>query len=310
MQYALDAASDFIGATAPNPPVGACAIDVHGNILAPAAHEQAGGFHAEKNLLRQLEEKRNLHLVHAIAVTLEPCNHFGRTGPCTQEIIKAGIKKVFIGALDPNLNSHSGAEFLKRNSVEVVSGILKEKCTHLIRQFAWKQTQNIPWVTVKQAINKTGSMIPPKGEKTFTSPNSLRFAHELRRRSDAIVSASGTVLADNPLFTVRHVPDFFHKRRFLCCFDRRGRISPDWKARQSQLGFVFPPHEAMQSFSELLKYLGNHNCLEVLVEAGPEFTNFVLESGLWNEHVVIKQSENDQEDTIITRSNNVYGNHR
>ena len=102
MKAAIARAEEFAGATSPNPPVGAVALDETGKIIASAAHERAGEPHAEAALISLCEAQGLLQRVHTLVVTLEPCNHQGRTGPCTEAILKSGIKRVAFGATDPN----------------------------------------------------------------------------------------------------------------------------------------------------------------------------------------------------------------
>jgi diaminohydroxyphosphoribosylaminopyrimidine deaminase/5-amino-6-(5-phosphoribosylamino)uracil reductase len=133
-------------------------------------------------------------------------------------------------------------------------------------------------------------MIPPPGQKTFTSESSLRFAHELRRRADAILTGSGTVLADDPEFTVRRVPDHTVvaqglKPRRLVVLDRGGRVPRGWLKRAEKLGFdVWLRGDAREALNEL----GSSGALEVLVEAGPSVSEFFLSQSLWDEHVLIR----------------------
>lgn len=289
MELALAKAKLFLGATAPNPPVGAAGIDLDGNILAVHAHEKAGEAHAEVNVIRAFAASDILNELDTLVVTLEPCNHHGRTGPCTEAILAAGVKRVVFGTRDPNPKvAGGGAEKLRANGVEVIEGVLATECEELIRGFANVARTGLPWVTVKRALRHDGSMLPPAGRKTFTSPAGLRYAHELRRRADAIVTGSGTVLADNPLFNVRHVEDHAGKRRKLVVLDRRGRVTEEWKLAAEARGF-----DIIQSadFRTALAELGRAGVLEVLVEAGPELSSAILESGLWNELVDIFEGE-------------------
>lgn len=289
MQLALAKARKFQGATAPNPPVGAAGLDADGNILAVAAHERAGLPHAEANVLRIFRESDALSDLHTLVVTLEPCNHTGRTGPCTEAILAAGVKRVVFGVRDPNPEvAGGGAERLREAGVEVIEGVLAKECQELIRGFATLLKTGRPWVTIKRALRHDSSMIPPTGRKTFTSRDGLRYAHELRRRADAIITGSGTVLADDPLFTVRHVEDHPEKRRALVLFDRRGRVSAEWKARARERGFeVVETADLPAALAEL----GRQGALEVLVEAGPTLSTAILATDLWDELVDIFEGE-------------------
>lgn len=130
-------------------------------------------------------------------------------------------------------------------------------------------------------------MIPPPGQKTFTREKSLRLAHELRKRADAIITGSGTVLADNPEFTVRHVLDHPGKRRWLAILDRRGRVPESYLEAARGRGFaVFK----LASLEQGLKDLAALGAVEVLVEAGPAVTQACLAASLWNRHVVIRST--------------------
>ena len=286
MIEAVKEAQKFEGATAPNPPVGALGLNSRGEILSVKAHEQAGKPHAEASVIADCRSRGILSELHTLVVTLEPCNHQGRTGPCTQAILETPIQRVIYGAPDPNPKvAGGGADFLIQNGVEVHL-IDSLEARRLIRSFSvWSKT-GIPFVRVKTAIDTDGSMIPPAGQKTFTSASSLKFAHELRRTADALITGSGTVLADDPQFTVRLVPDHLGKRRYLAVLDRRKRIPKAWVERQISLGFSMVYGESLQS---ILEQLGKLGCLEVLVEAGPALSGYILSSGMYHEHVVIKK---------------------
>jgi diaminohydroxyphosphoribosylaminopyrimidine deaminase/5-amino-6-(5-phosphoribosylamino)uracil reductase len=286
--------------------VGAAALDAQGRILGLNAHERAGTAHAEAGLLTRLRDEGKLDQVHTLLVTLEPCNHTGRTPPCTQAILDAGVRRVIYGAPDPNPRvAGGGAQALRQAGVDVrLVGemtemgdpspgpddlALRADCADLIAPFAkWSRTR-LPWITVKTAEHE-GSMIPPAGQKTFTSESSLRMAHELRRRADAILTGSGTVLADDPEFTVRRVTDHAAvtqglKPRKLVVLDRRGRVPAEWLKKAENRGFeVWVRRDAREAVAEL----GASGALEILVEAGPAVSGYFLSQSLWDEHVLIR----------------------
>lgn len=287
MELAIAEAELYWGATSPNPAVGAAGLDRAGNVLAVAAHQRAGAPHAERNLITKIQELGKQNELFAVVVTLEPCNHHGRTPPCTDAILAANVSEVYFGSRDENSAViGNGAKRLAEAGILIKGGVLAEKCAHLTRSFFHHARTGKPWVTLKQAFRVSGSMIPESGTKTFTSPENLVFAHRLRQRADAILTGSGTVLADDPLFTVRLVPDFTHKARYLALLDRRQRVSEAWKERTRSAGFKLL--EA-SSVSEALVELGRAQCLEVLVEAGPELSEYFLTNALWDEHVVLRE---------------------
>lgn len=293
----LGEAGRFAGATSPNPPVGCALLDSAGNILAMAAHERAGRAHAEAAAIALARQRGLTSRIHTVVVTLEPCNHHGRTPPCTEAILTTPAEFLVIGCADPNPHvAGGGAVRLGDAGLDVTyleamtgdpAGAAALACRRLIAPFAKKAATGLPWITLKQALDERGSMIPPSGEKTFTSAVSLKLAHRLRRRADAIVTGSGTVLADNPSFTVRHVSDFTEKKRSLAILDRRGRVAGSYLYEARARGFE--PFVA-QSFSDALRQIGAAGAQEVLVEAGPLLTDHVLQSGLWDAHVVITKS--------------------
>ncbi len=306
----MQIARPWRGATSPNPPVGAVALTQDGRVLGMAAHKKSGEPHAEAQVLRICREQGTLSQVHTLVVTLEPCNHQGKTPPCTESILQAGVKHVVFGSRDPNPKvKGGGAERLREAGIQVTEGILLLPCEELIRPFAhWVRTGR-PWVTLKTAWRKEGqginpqrmTMIPPQGQRTFTSPDSLRLAHELRKRADAILTGSGTVLIDQPQFTVRQVPDHLGKKRWLILLDRRRRINKDWIQDRENTGFNIL---LMDDVETALTLLGQKGCLEVLVEAGPSLSGFFLEKSLWNEHILILQGDPPgSPDTVESRIN-------
>ncbi|MCC7441293.1 MAG: bifunctional diaminohydroxyphosphoribosylaminopyrimidine deaminase/5-amino-6-(5-phosphoribosylamino)uracil reductase RibD, partial [Bdellovibrionales bacterium] len=255
MALALDAAARHRGATAPNPPVGAAALDSEGIVLGVAAHPRAGTAHAEILLLDDLRARGLLPRLHTLVVTLEPCSHHGRTPPCVGPVIESGAKRVVIGAKDPNPQvSGAGIRALMSAGIEVRAGVLEGACRELIEPFAKWLRAGRPWVTLKRALLPDGSMIPPPGQKTFSSEESLIQAHALRRRADAILTGSGTVIADDPSFTVRKVPDHPDRSRWLIVLDRRRRVPEQWMDRAAARGLKA---RRAGSLEEALDFLGS-----------------------------------------------------
>ncbi len=267
--------------------MGAIALDAQGKVLLGAGHARAGEAHAEAKVLELAQRLGKASQIETLVVTLEPCNHHGKTPACTEAILRhRSIRRVVIGCRDPNPNVNGGgAERLRTAGIEVVEGVLENECRFLIRAFAKQVRTGRPYVTIKAAFSKDGSMIPPLGQKTFTGKESLVFAHELRKRADAIWTGSGTVLADNPEFTVRWLPDHPGRRRFLALSDRRRRVGKEWLQKAERNGFKV---YFADSFEAGLEFLGKNGVLEVLVEAGPALRQAWLESGLWDESVVIR----------------------
>lgn len=200
MQRALELAAKGIGAVSPNPTVGAV-ITKDGRIVGEGYHERFGGPHAEVNAITSAEcDLSNATLY----VTLEPCNHFGKTPPCTHAILAAGIKRVVVGATDPNPKAAGGMEFLRSHGIEVQAGCLEQACRSLIAPFLKHVTTGLPWVISKAAMSLDGRIATRTGESQWiTSEKSRACGHAVRAVVDGIAVGIGTVLADDPELTCR-----------------------------------------------------------------------------------------------------------
>ena len=204
MQLALRLARRGYGATSPNPMVGAVLVK-GGKIIGHGWHRRAGQPHAEIEALRDAQKHGHSPRGATLYVTLEPCCTHGRTPPCTDAIISAGIKKVVIGATDPN-PQHAGKGFkiLRRSGIEVVHGILGNACTKLNEAFNHWIVHGTPFVTVKAAMTLDGKIATAGGEsKWITGEKARAHGVKLRQGSDAILVGINTILADDPSLTAR-----------------------------------------------------------------------------------------------------------
>lgn len=201
MRLALREARKGIGRTSPNPSVGAVVIK-NDRIVGKGHHQQAGGPHAEIHALQAAGHKAEGATLY---VTLEPCNHTGRTSPCTEAVLRAGITRVVIGMPDPNpAVAGGGAAYLASQGVEVTSGILEEECREINLSFCKHVLTGFPWVILKAGMSIDGRIASRPGQQTaITGKKSRRRVHGLRREVDAILVGIGTVLADDPLLTCR-----------------------------------------------------------------------------------------------------------
>lgn len=197
---ALEAGEEVKGNTSPNPPVGAALFDARG-VLAVGATAPAGGAHAEINALTQLAEKGISPEGLSIAVTLEPCNHTGRTGPCSHALLEAGIAKVFYLTADTNPQAQGGAEFLREHGVEVTFiGVTVPTLQYWLASIR----NHRPSVTVKWAHTLDGYIAAPDGTSQWITGEVARaFVHHDRAQRDAIIVGTGTVVADNPRLSAR-----------------------------------------------------------------------------------------------------------
>lgn len=192
-----------VGNVNPNPMVG-CVIVKDDKIVGEGYHACFGKEHAEIAALRDAGDETKGATLY---VNLEPCCHHGKTPPCTDAIIKAGIKKVVIGMVDPNpLVNQMGIEILRQHSIEVKTGVEEQVCKELNRVFVKYITTGMPYVTLKIAQSLDGRVATVTGHSQWITSYPARVeAHRIRRENDAIIVGIGTVLADNPQLTVRHV---------------------------------------------------------------------------------------------------------
>jgi len=185
-----------------NPMVG-CVISSDDKIIAKDYHHQYGQEHAEINALNQIGHKAENCKLY---VTLEPCSHHGKTPPCINAIIKAGIKKVYVATLDPNpLVSGSGVKLMKENGIDVEIGLLENNAIEVNRGFFKRMKTGLPFITSKIAMSLDGRVAMRSGEsKWITSEASRADVQILRSQNQAILTGSGTILNDNPMLTVRN----------------------------------------------------------------------------------------------------------
>ena len=184
-----------------NPMVG-CVISRDDKIIAQDYHRLYGEGHAEVNALEKINYKGENTNVY---ITLEPCTHFGKTPPCADALIRAGVKKVFIAMLDPNpLVSGSGVRALQDSGIKVEVGLLEEEANKINRGFVKRMTSGLPFVTSKIAMSLDGRTAMKNGEsKWITSKASREDVQMLRSLNQAILTGSGTIKSDNPMMTVR-----------------------------------------------------------------------------------------------------------
>lgn len=201
MRLALSLARKGIGRTSPNPLVGAVVVK-GGAIVGRGYHHRAGAPHAEVLALRQAGKRAR---GAALYLNLEPCDHFGRTPPCTPTILAAGIQRVVAGMRDPNpLVAGRGIRRLRRAGVKVEVGLLEEECRELNAPFCKYISTGRPFLILKTALSLDGKVATPSGDSRWISGEaSRRYVHRLRSAADALMVGIGTVLKDDPLLTVR-----------------------------------------------------------------------------------------------------------
>ena len=201
MRRAIDLAKKGIGYTNPNPLVGAVIVK-NDKIIGEGYHEKIGGLHAERNALKNCKEDPKDAEIY---VTLEPCCHYGKTPPCTEALIEAGIKKVYVGNVDPNPKvAGGGIKILREHGIEVETGILKDECSQLNDIFFHYINSDIPYVALKYAMTLDGKIQTASGQsKWITGETAREHVHKLRHQYAAIMAGIGTVLADDPMLNAR-----------------------------------------------------------------------------------------------------------
>lgn len=203
MARALELAERGRGSVTPNPRVGAVLVR-QGEIVAEGWHKVFGGPHAEVECLRDAEAKGVDPAGGTMYVTLEPCNHFGKTPPCSRRLLESGVARVVVGCLDPNPEAGGGAELLRQNGVAVTVGVLEAACRDAIADFVTWKTKGRPFVSLKLAMTLDGRIATRTGDSGWVSGEASRArVHAMRAASQAVMVGGGTLRADNPRLTHR-----------------------------------------------------------------------------------------------------------
>ena len=297
------------GNVAPNPKVGAVVVR-HGVVLGEGWHQRFGEAHAEVNALLDARE-RNADIVGStVYVTLEPCNHQGKTPPCTQALIEAGVQRVVYALPDPNPMAAGGRERLEEAGVDVTAGIMREEAAELNAPFLYcLANATRPFITLKLALSVDGAIADVSRRRSeLTGPQTRRVVHEMRADADAVAVGIGTALADDPELTVRFAaaPRVPPAR---VVFDRKARLPRDGKlaasARQVPLVVVTDGSRG-DSESELqslgvqvvsapdlglaLQKLRRLNICHLFVEGGAGIASALIEGGLVDRLIIFQAS--------------------
>lgn len=224
MMECLHLAQKGGGYVSPNPMVGAVLVK-NGKVIGRGYHKYFGGPHAEVNAIRSASTSVAGATLY---VNLEPCNFYGKTPPCTDLIIKSKIKKVIVGTLDPNpFVAGKGVRQLRKNGIEVVTGVLEQECRKLNEAFFKFITTHLPFVTLKIAQTLDGKIADITGKsKWLTNKKSRTIVHTLRSQYDAVLVGAGTVNKDNPQLTVRNVKG---RNPLRVIIDRHFTVNPNAK---------------------------------------------------------------------------------
>ncbi|NMH58918.1 bifunctional diaminohydroxyphosphoribosylaminopyrimidine deaminase/5-amino-6-(5-phosphoribosylamino)uracil reductase RibD [Alteromonas ponticola] len=295
--------------TSPNPNVGCVIVDDKQACVGSGYHLKAGAPHAEVHALEQAAEKAHGATAY---VTLEPCSHFGKTPPCADALINAGIKKVVIAMTDPNpLVSGNGIAKLQQAGIEVVSDVMAAQAAELNKGFIKRMVQGKPFITVKLAVSLDGKVALANGKSQWiTGPEARSDVHRHRAQSCAVLTGSGTVINDDPSLLVRPeeakiqqypLPNVRQPVRVV--IDSKGVIPVDSQLlNDSHTTVIATTNQALQldgneimrlpAYNEkvclatLVNELGKRQMNHVWVEAGPGLAGALLQAGLVDELIV------------------------
>jgi diaminohydroxyphosphoribosylaminopyrimidine deaminase/5-amino-6-(5-phosphoribosylamino)uracil reductase len=278
MRRAVVLSSGVVGQTSPNPPVGAVVLDRDGNAVGEGATAPAGGPHAEVVALQQAGTRARGGIV---VCTLEPCNHVGRTGPCTAAILEAGVAEVVFACDDPTEVAGGGAEVLRAGGVEVRAGLLgDEVAAGPLEGWLHAQRTGRPFVTWKYAATLDGRSAAADGSSRWiTGPQAREEVHRLRAESDAVVVGIGTVLADDPQLTVRPDPG---RQPLRVVLDTAGRTPPTARVLDGAAeSLVLTERDvARHDPAAVLRVLHDRGIVRILLEGGPTVAASFLRAGL------------------------------
>jgi diaminohydroxyphosphoribosylaminopyrimidine deaminase/5-amino-6-(5-phosphoribosylamino)uracil reductase len=273
-----------------NPMVG-CVISSDDKIIAKDYHHQYGQEHAEINALNQIRHKAENCKLY---VTLEPCSHHGKTPPCINAIIKAGIKKVYVATLDPNpLVSGRGVKLMKENGIDVEIGLLENNAIEVNRGFFKRMKTGLPFITSKIAMSLDGRVAMRSGEsKWITSEASRADVQILRSQNQAILTGSGTILNDNPMLTVRNKK--LQSKPLRVIIDSSNSItdkSLNIFSSDSETLILNPTNSKILKNGKIdlksaLIKLGEMGINNILLESGSGLNGAMMESSLIDEFII------------------------
>lgn len=308
MALAVLEAEKGLGRTSPNPAVGAIIVQ-QGKIVGSGFHKRAGTPHAEVHAIADAGQRARGGILY---VTLEPCHHQGRTPPCTEAILQAGIAKVVIGMADPNPRVTGGAaQFLHLQGVEVRSGVLEEQCRALNHPFIKHSGTGLPWIIMKAGLSLDGKITYRRGQGApLTGAAAKEYVHHVRNHTDAILIGVDTALIDDPSLTTRLAGARETRDPLRIILDTRLRLPPNarmlrqpssaqtWvfcgepacRDKEALLGdagarVVRMPMDAEQRLDlmAVFRFLGEQDVTSVLVEGGARIHGTLWRQGLVDE---------------------------
>lgn len=303
MRRALTLARKGVGRTAPNPAVG-CLIVRDGTVVGEGWHKKAGTPHAEVHALQQAGR---LARGADVYVTLEPCSHYGKTPPCSDALIKAGVRRVVVGMVDPYKQvSGRGIAQLREAGIDVEVGLLEQACRELNKGFIKYVTSGRPYVIYKSALTLDGNIATVTGNSRWVSSEaSRRYVHRLRDACDAVMVGVDTILMDNPQLTVRHVkgrsplrvvvdthlrtPESVSvltgplaKKTIIATCETNPKVHRRYELQGARV-LVCEEFDGRVAMDDLLHKLGLYGIQTILLEGGSRLAGHMLKNGLIDE---------------------------
>lgn len=297
MRRALVLAEKGLFTTTPNPRVG-CVITQRGEVVGEGWHEKTGGPHAESEALVQASGAARGATVY---VTLEPCNHHGKTPPCAEALIKAGVSRVVAAMRDPNPKSKKGGDALGEAGIAFEAGLLEEEARELNIGFVSRMTRGRPWVRMKIAATLDGRTALGNGvSQWITAEEARKDGHRWRARACAILTGAGTIRADDPRLTVREVETTRQPLRVIA--DSHLETPPDARILQGDKVLIFaaregkaPPNaevvvlpnpQGKVELKQMLEELGRRGVNELHVEGGFKLNGSLVREGCVDEFLI------------------------
>jgi len=297
MARALALAEKGLYSATPNPRVG-CVLAKDGRVVGEGWHEKAGGPHAEAQALVQASAGARGATAY---VTLEPCNHQGRTPPCAPALVRAGVARVVAAMRDPNPRSNAGGDALAAAGVPFEAGLMEEEARELNLGFVSRMTRGRPWVRLKIAATLDGRTALANGRSQWiTGAEARRDGHRWRARACAIATGAGTVRADDPQLTVREVPTPRQPLRVLV--DSHVETPPGARVLQGEKALVFaavagkslpnaeivvlPNPGGKVDLAKMLEELGRRGINELHVEGGFKLNGSLVREGCVDEFLI------------------------
>ena len=302
MSRCLELAQKGMGAVSPNPLVGA--VIVHKDkIIGEGYHQKYGGPHAEVNAINAVKDKFLLQ-ESTIYVSLEPCNHFGKTPPCSHLIVKHRIPKVVIANVDPFTEVNgTGITYLKDNGVEVITGVLEKEAAFVNRRFFTFHIKKRPYIILKWAQTQDGFMDIDRSESPtesywITTPASKRLSHQWRSEEDAILVGFNTVRNDNPSLTTREVigknpvrividPQLNLEKKQAIFNASSKTLIINEQVDKVENNLNFKKVRSTKSITEILNVLCEENIQSVIIEGGKATLQQFIDTNLWDEARVL-----------------------